>query len=124
MGSARVLMAVEDHGAGRQYVRVATWPRFSKVALVLITAAAFMATAGALSGHYIVPGVLALTALLLFGECLAEAGRSQATVLQAIERQEPDTSAESEAAGEDRFAPNPAVAPWQPAAIPRSGEDG
>src|SRR5262249_11418273 len=29
LGGARALMAVEDHGAGNQYVRFRSWPRFA-----------------------------------------------------------------------------------------------
>jgi O-antigen biosynthesis protein len=36
LGSARTLMAVEEHGAGRQLVRLRVWPRWSSIPSMLI----------------------------------------------------------------------------------------
>ena len=121
LGSARVLMAVEDHGSGSQYVRLATWPRFSKVALILSLGGILVAGAAALKGQLAVAGVLAAGSVLLLGRTVLEAGRSLATVLRIAHRtlahktEEPSTSAESAVKVADPSASRAGVARWQPA---------
>jgi GT2 family glycosyltransferase len=40
-GAARLLMAVEDHGGGTQYVRCRVWPRFRRAGIAAVTISAF-----------------------------------------------------------------------------------
>ena len=44
-GSARILMAVEDHAAGNQLVRLRVWPRLSPVAVSFVLTFAVLAVA-------------------------------------------------------------------------------
>ena len=64
LGSARLLVAVEEHGAGRQLVRFRFWPRGSLLALSIGAAFAFAAIAAVLDGAGLVGGALGLLALL------------------------------------------------------------
>ena len=43
LGSARLRIAIEEHGAGRQHIRVRTWPRPGRVGLVLVAVLAILA---------------------------------------------------------------------------------
>jgi glycosyltransferase involved in cell wall biosynthesis len=92
LGSARVLMAVENHGSGRQYVRVASSPRYSRLALSLGFMGVLIAAGAAASGNSVVAFVLAAGAALLWFATILETGRSQAAIISAArqpERHEP-----------------------------------
>ena len=77
-GSARLQMAIEEHGAGKQLIRVRLWPRFHALTLVVVLPMGFLALA-ALSDHAwsaaaactLMAAVLSLRALL---ECAAATG--------------------------------------------------
>jgi hypothetical protein len=58
LGGARALMAVEEHGAGRQLVRLRIWPRVSRCALTLVVMLGGAALAATL-GHAWTAAVLA-----------------------------------------------------------------
>ena len=62
-GAARALMAVEDHGAGRQYVRFRLWPRWSLGGLCTLGALATLAGGAALNGAWLAGGLLGAAAL-------------------------------------------------------------
>jgi hypothetical protein len=47
LGSARMLMAIEDHGAGTQYIRTKVRPRISHAAIISISFFGTMATLAA-----------------------------------------------------------------------------
>src|SRR5215831_85161 len=76
-------MAVEDHGSGHQYVRIAAWPRYSKIPVALGVAGATTAGMAAYSSKFIVATSLACGSLALFGGAVLEAGRSLANILAA-----------------------------------------
>src|SRR5262249_19370588 len=71
-GSARVLMAVEDHGSGKQYVRFAAWPRYSRLALALGFFGALIAIVAASEGESLVAFVLGAGAALLSFATISE----------------------------------------------------
>jgi O-antigen biosynthesis protein len=89
LGSARALMAIEDHGSGRQYVRLAAWPRYSKLAVIFAVVGAIIAGGAAMSQEFVIAGLLVAGSALLLGGALLEAGRSLATVCGAGQKQEP-----------------------------------
>jgi GT2 family glycosyltransferase len=124
LGSARVLMAVEDHGAGKQYVRIAAWPRYSRLALILTIAGTVIALAGVLSGQFIVAALLAAGSSLLFSGSLSEAGRSLAIVLHSAQAGDEWTLRESHARGRDRFSAHAALTQLDAADVRRSASDG
>ena len=49
LGSSRARVAVEDHGAGRQLVRLHWWPRFSRLGLTLSAVCAVLLTVAAVT---------------------------------------------------------------------------
>ncbi|HZD06771.1 MAG TPA: hypothetical protein VE176_00910, partial [Candidatus Limnocylindrales bacterium] len=63
-GAARLLMAVEDHGGGAQYVRVGIWPRCRGAALlpggVFLLLSLGAAFAGAKAAALIFTGLVAV----------------------------------------------------------------
>lgn len=76
LGSARLRMAIEEHGGGRQLIRVRIWPHFSLVALAVTAGLAALAGWAALDGEptaAVVLGALcaALAARIAFELALA-----------------------------------------------------
>jgi hypothetical protein len=73
LAGARVASVVEEHGAGRQLVRLRCRPSYSSLAVGLVTALAVLAVAAGLDGALPAALVLAGLALLLGARLLAEA---------------------------------------------------
>jgi GT2 family glycosyltransferase len=75
LGAARMLMAVEEHGAGKQLVRARVWPRCSPnwlaLILVLVALSAGMALGGAPGVGVLLGAQAVLLALGAFRECAA-----------------------------------------------------
>jgi hypothetical protein len=92
LGGARLLMAVEDHGAGKQLIRVRTWPICTRgawallISLVLLTAA--MAADRAWTPAAIVGALTVLAGAGALEECAAAISASVQAVRQAI-REDP-----------------------------------
>lgn len=63
LGNVRMLMAIEDHGAGTQYVRIGIWPIFSRSAVVLTSIFAILSVSAALNNAWV--------ASLVFGFVIA-----------------------------------------------------
>ena len=91
LGGVRTLMAIEEHGSGRQMVRFRVWPKFSLTGMVLGALCVVLAGAAALDNAWAVALLLALGGLLVF----ARASMEYATVagkLQKLLREECDRS--------------------------------
>jgi GT2 family glycosyltransferase len=86
-GSARMLMAIEDHGAGTQLVRIRSWPRFRNAAKALAGVLSILILLTALDSSWFVAPVLGSMLVGLLWIALVEAGRSMATLLHAIDGQ-------------------------------------
>jgi len=124
LGSIRVLMAAEDHGAGNQYIRLAAWPRYSKLGMALWIAGIVLAGAAAISDQFIVAAVLGSGSALLLFESVLEAGRSLAAVLRCANQEEKEARTESAVTVLNRFPAQQVVPRLQAAAVRRSGPDG
>ena len=57
LGPMRMRMAVEEHGAGRQLLRIRSWPRFSRIGAGVALSRGLLAGAAALSapGSWLAP---------------------------------------------------------------------
>ena len=60
LGCARICMAVEDHGGGRQMVRFRTWPKVGWATLSLITLLGLLAALAAVDGAWVAAAAIAL----------------------------------------------------------------
>jgi GT2 family glycosyltransferase len=65
LGSARLAMAVEEHGAGRQLLRFRVSPWVSRGALLVLTGVGALAVGSAASGSRVAAGSLLAAALIL-----------------------------------------------------------
>jgi GT2 family glycosyltransferase len=84
LGAARLLMATEEHGRGRQLVRVRWWPRPSWPGVALCVTFIAGTAAAAAAGAWIVWGTLGLTSIALAAsmtrQCAAATGAINAAV--------------------------------------------
>jgi hypothetical protein len=65
LGGVRILMAVEEHGAGRQFARFRTRPMLSPGAVFTVILLAILATGAALGQAWLVAGLVTAAALTL-----------------------------------------------------------
>jgi cellulose synthase/poly-beta-1,6-N-acetylglucosamine synthase-like glycosyltransferase len=85
LGTTRTLMAIEEHGAGKQLVRFRSWPRCPANGLALILLFAILSIATALDHAWIVSIILGGVAMLLALRTLQECARAMAAVLRVLE---------------------------------------
>jgi hypothetical protein len=78
LGSVRLRLAVEEHGAGRQFLKLRAWPRCSGAALALTLLFLVLGGGAALDGVWaasaLLVGVALHLALRAFRECAGAAG--------------------------------------------------
>lgn len=83
-GSARLLMAVEDHGAGTQYVRCRVRPKCSAGGLILSLTLAFLSVGAGLDGAWPIFLLLGTGALVSVYQTIRNCGGACAVILQGI----------------------------------------
>ena len=82
--SIRMLMAVEDHGAGTQLVRIRSWPRLRSGATILGAALACLVLLAVWNAEWIVGGVFGVMLVGFLWNAIRQAGRATALLLQAV----------------------------------------
>jgi hypothetical protein len=80
-------MAVEDHGAGTQFIRYAVWPTCAPGAVVLALLCTALAAGAAIDHAWIVAAILDGAAALLGLRWFQECAGSMATVLRTLKQQ-------------------------------------
>jgi GT2 family glycosyltransferase len=83
LARARLLIAVEDHGAGTQYIRFGIWPKCSNAGLALIAFLAAVAGAAVTSTAWTAAAVFAGATALVIARVVQEAGRALTVFDQA-----------------------------------------
>jgi hypothetical protein len=84
LGSARVFMTTEEHGAGRQLFRFNYWPHFFWEAVVAVLIFTGLAVGAALDKFWLAYDILALIALFLLGRTILEAGAATGAIERAV----------------------------------------
>ena len=84
LGAARLRMAVEEHGLGRQLVRFRVWPKPSALVLLLVALFCGLAAGAALDGAWAGAVVLAATAVILAARTLQDLAASTGTLLAPV----------------------------------------
>jgi O-antigen biosynthesis protein len=84
LGSARLLVAVEDHGGGRQLARFRLWPRLSRAGVLALAFGAALFGAAALSGAWAAAALLGAGAAFLALREAQECATGMAAVVEAI----------------------------------------
>jgi O-antigen biosynthesis protein len=85
LGGARLLMAVEDHGAGNQFVRIRLWPRYSLLELLPLAVFTVLTAAAALDGAWAAAAILGLSSVLLMVHAVRSCGSAVAAVLRTFQ---------------------------------------
>jgi hypothetical protein len=83
-GAARILMTLEEHGAGRQLVRFRSWPKCSTRGLLLISLFAALAAGATFDHVWHSAALLSSVAVLLVSRMFQECAETMATVLHAL----------------------------------------
>ncbi len=81
-----MLMTLEEHGAGKQLVRLRSWPVYSAKYLVLTLLLFVLFIDAALDYGWIAPAILSTVAMLLALRMQLECANATATVLRVLER--------------------------------------
>ena len=84
LARARLLIAVEDHGGGAQYVRFGIWPKCSGAGLTAIAFLAAIAGLATTSAAWTAAAVFAGAAALVMARVGQEAGRALAVLDDAV----------------------------------------
>ena len=87
-GSVRVLMAVEEHGGGNQYIRLKSWPRCTPAGIVMTLFFAAMGAASAAGHAWVACGVLNAIALVLMVRVMIECSAAMSTVTEVLNHKE------------------------------------
>jgi O-antigen biosynthesis protein len=90
LGAVRILMAIEEHGAGRQLVRVRSWPRYSPGAVVLVVLLAGLSVSAAADHVTVAAALFGALAGLLTLRALHETAGVAAAVRSALKQVELD----------------------------------
>ncbi len=88
-GSVRTHMAIEEHGAGKQLVRLRSWPRFTPFGTMLSLVAVVLLILAALAAFdqaWIPAVIIGLAAVLLAPRALGDCAAATASVLQALKQ--------------------------------------
>ncbi|HMB89840.1 MAG TPA: glycosyltransferase [Rhodothermales bacterium] len=83
-GATRLLMATEEHGAGKQLLRFHTWPRLAPLTQVIALSFGALAFSAALHHAWVATALLSLIASLCLLRGLRDCAASQMTTHQAI----------------------------------------
>ena len=84
LAAARVRLTLEEHGQGRQLLRVRVWPRWSVGFVALSALLIGLAAANLAAGDAVSSAVLASSALVLGYRGLSEGGASVASIVSAV----------------------------------------
>jgi hypothetical protein len=115
MGATRLRLAVEEHGAGTQLVRLRSWPRYSRAGMILTALLGTLAAAALLDGAAIAGAILGAFAFLLAASAVRDCAAATGVLLYAIAEPRVEDSAlepahEAPAAASDWDATEPATA--------------
>jgi hypothetical protein len=85
LGSVRLLVAIEEHGAGRQLVRIRAWPRAGSGGLALGAGLILLAAGAAADGAAVAAALLVAAALGVIGRVALDCASGLAIVRDALQ---------------------------------------
>ena len=86
LGSMRMRMAVEEHGGGRQLLRIRSWPRFSRIgARRRARRSRALAAGAALAGAWIVAAVMAFVVAVIVACVVKDCATAAGVLTTALE---------------------------------------
>ena len=87
LGAARLRLAVEEHGQGRQLLRHRLWPRISSIGVAVVAGLGALALLGALNGPWYVAAILGVLAVAVAYRTLHECAVATDVCLSGIDAQ-------------------------------------
>jgi glycosyltransferase involved in cell wall biosynthesis len=90
LGGTRLLLGVEEHGFGRQMVRVRCWPKVNRVALGLGLLGLALSIWAAWERSWLASGALGVMGFVVLFRIFEECGRTMAAACRALKRANPD----------------------------------
>ena len=84
LGTARLLMAVEEHGEGKQQVRFRVWPRCSRVGLAVVGSFTMLTMVSVLFGPWTLSVLCGLVGVALVVRMLRECAGAQAAMFKYL----------------------------------------
>jgi len=84
LGSARLLMVIEEHGQGRQFLRIRLWPEAIPTVMILAALFAVLGGVAATDLEWAAWALLNITALVLVGRTLYECASAMSIIRQVI----------------------------------------
>ena len=88
LGGARILMAVEDHGGGQQFVRLRSWPRCAPEAVTLALLFAALSLGAAIDQVWTASAILGTVAGLLGLRTFQECAGATTAILRVLKHAE------------------------------------
>lgn len=86
LGSARLFMTVEEHGAGKQLFRFRSWPHFSVEGGIAIVVFTGLSVGAAADEYWLAYDILAFITLAVIGRALYECAGAMATIQRTLKR--------------------------------------
>ena len=90
LGSVRMLMAVEEHGGGNQFIRIRSWPRCTPAGIIVTLFFAALGAGAAAAGAWIACAALNGAAIVLMMRVLIECSAALSTLSHVMSRKEKD----------------------------------
>jgi GT2 family glycosyltransferase len=84
LGVARILVAIEEHGAGKQLVRIRAWPKVIPWAFSFFLVFAGLSVAAALDGAWTACAILGVFAAVIALQALGDCASATALVLEGV----------------------------------------
>jgi glycosyltransferase involved in cell wall biosynthesis len=84
-GRARLLMAVEEHGGGKQLFRLRVWPKWPRPGLIAIAIVGLLAFGAVLDREYLVAGMFGLITAAMIFRALRESSSAIAVVKRVVD---------------------------------------
>jgi GT2 family glycosyltransferase len=84
LGSARLLLVIEEHGQGRQFIRLRLWPMGKPAVFILAALCSGVAMLAALHLEWATWALLNLPAVLLVGRTFYESGAAMTALCRAL----------------------------------------
>ena len=85
-GAVRMRMAIEEHGAGRQLMRLRSWPKLSTPGLILILVVAMLSALAGIDQAWPASAILGLTAVLLAVWAFGDYAAATASYLETLKK--------------------------------------
>ncbi len=123
LGVARMRMAVEEHGSGRQFVRLRTWPRYSRIGLALIVSFAALSASAALAEAWIASVILGLIAVLVTVSAVRDCATATGVLARVLDGKSEDSDIEVRVAPKGPLHTTPTLA-GVPATAGHQSENG